>query len=369
MGLLSCLVILIVIGIMPLKRSAGRRPRPFQFVMRDPAAELLVITNMWPEPERPAYGIFVKRQVEGLRVAGVRCDVLYMRGHLSKLVYPLGAAVCLAMTPSARRRYRVVHVHAGETALAARFLLVRRMIATYHGDDVLGYMADDGPISRASRVKSFVIRTHASLFTSTITQSDEMRNRLPRRPRRRSRVIPCGVDAERFSPQDREAARRTLGWSASERIVLFAATRPHEPRKRLDLARAAVAHAESALGPIRLAVAENQPPDLMPTMMNAADCLLLTSMAEGSPVVVKEAIMCNLPVVATDVADVAEMLAGVTPSAVCSHAPDELGDALVGVLTAGRRSDGRGRRPDLNQATAVRRVLETYEEHATATYR
>ena len=57
-----------------------------------------------------------------------------------------------------------------------------------------------------------------------------------------------------------------------------------------------------------------------------------------------------------------------TPSAVCSHAPDELGDALVGVLTAGRRSDGRGRRPDLDQATAVRRVLKVYEEHGAAAY-
>ena len=288
-----------------------RRPRPFQFVIRDPAADILVITNMWPESERPAYGIFIKRQVEGVRAAGARCDVLYMRGCLSKLVYPLGAVVFLAMTPWARRRYRLVHVHAGETALAARFLLAPRMIATYHGDDVLGYVADDGPMSLSNRVKSFVIRTHASLFTSTITQSDEMHSRLPRRAHRRSRVIRCGVDAEQFRPGDREAARRALGWSASERIVLFAATRPHEPLKRLDLARAAVAHAESALGPIRLFVAENQAPDLMPTLMNAADCLILTSMLEGSPMVVKEAILCNLPVVATDVADIGEMLADV----------------------------------------------------------
>jgi glycosyltransferase involved in cell wall biosynthesis len=95
-------------------------------------------------------------------------------------------------------------------------------------------------------------------------------------------------------------------------------------------------------------------------MMNAADCLLLTSMAEGSPVVVKEALMCNLPVVATDVADVRETLAGVSPSAVCGHDPRELGAALVDVLRAERRSNGRSERPDMDQAVTVQRLLGVY---------
>jgi teichuronic acid biosynthesis glycosyltransferase TuaC len=334
--------------------------RSFEFVCRDREADLLVITNMWPEPERPAYGIFVQRQVQSLQAAGIRCDVLYIRGYISKLVYLLGVPFFLWMSLAARGRYRMVHVHGGETALVARFLLTRPMIATYHGDDVLGYKGDDGPVPFASRVRSFIIRWHATLFSATITQSEEMHNRLPARARRHDTIIPCGVDAQRFCPSDRDQARRQLGWEEDERIVLFAATRPYEPRKRFDLAKAAVANAEAELGPIRLAVAENRPPDSIPVMMNAADCLLLTSMAEGSPVVVKESIMCNLPVVATDVADVGEMLAGVSPSAVCGHDPSELGGELVGVLQAGRRSNGRSQRADLDQSTTVRRLLSVY---------
>ncbi len=97
-------------------------------------------------------------------------------------------------------------------------------------------------------------------------------------------------------------------------------------------------------------------------MMNAADCLLLTSMAEGSPVVVKEALMCNLPVVATDVADVRETLADVSPSAVCGHDPSELGAALVGVLSAMQRSNGRSKRSDQDHSNTVRRLLSLYAD-------
>jgi glycosyltransferase involved in cell wall biosynthesis len=161
---------------------------------------------------------------------------------------------------------------------------------------------------------------------------------------------------------DRSVTRRELGWDDSERVALFAATKPYEPRKRIDLAHAAVRHAEATLGPIRLAIAENLPPESIPVMMNAADCLLLTSMAEGSPVVVKEALMCNLPVIATDVADVKETLVGVSPSVICSHDPSEIGDALIDVLRIPQRSNGRSKQSDQDHGYTLTRLLSLYSE-------
>jgi teichuronic acid biosynthesis glycosyltransferase TuaC len=335
-------------------------PRFFEFVQRDPRADLLVITNMWPEAARPVYGIFVQRQVQALRAAGVRCDVLYLRGYVSKIAYVLGVPLFLWLTLSWRHRYRLTHIHAGETALAARFLLRRPMITTYHGDDMLGYRGRDGSVPLLARLRSLLVRRHACLFTATVTQSAEMHRRLPRCIQHRDTVIRCGVDAAQFSPGDQGDARRTLGWSDSERIVLFAATRPRYPLKRLDLAREVVTSAESELGPIRLVIAENVAPETMPVMMNAADCLLLTSMSEGSPMVIKEALMCNLPIVATDVGDIRDMLVDVSPSAVCPHEPSELSAAVVGVLRANRRSNGRSQSANLNQSTTTRRLLGVY---------
>ena len=339
--------------------------RSSEFVRRDARPDMLVITNMWPEPSRPAYGVFVERQVEALCETGLQCDVLYVRGYISKVAYLRAALLFLWLSIFGRRRYGLVHVHGGEMALVARLFLMRPMVATYHGDDVLGYKSDEGPVSRGSRLRSLMIRHHAALFTATVTQSAEMHNRLPTHVQRNDTVNHCGVDSERFAPMDRSDARRKLDWNDDERVALFAATKPYEPRKRIDLAKAAVRHAEADLGPIRLAIAENLPPESIPTMMNAADCLLLTSMAEGSPVVVKEALMCNLPVVATDVADVKDMLAGVSPSAVCGHDAAELGLALVDVLNSPRRSNGRSKRSEQDHGNTVRQLLSLYADLGT----
>ena len=87
----------------------------------------------------------------------------------------------------------------------------------------------------------------------------------------------------------------------------------------------------------------------------AADLLLFTSRKgyEGSPTVVKEATVIGLPVVTTDVGDVADVLDGVTPSAVVEfpepwgtpEAREQLVEGLAQrsfeVLADGRRSNGR----------------------------
>jgi teichuronic acid biosynthesis glycosyltransferase TuaC len=327
---------------------------------RDLKPTALFITNMWPDAERPVYGIFVKRQIDSLRAQGLRCDVLYIRGYRGLHAYLVAVYRMILKRRSWSQRYRFVHVHAGETALAASALRGMPMLASYCGDDILGYARIDGAIPLHSRLRRLAIQRQARIFTATITKSREMAQALPVGQQATNHVVPNGVNENLFRPMPQAEARQRLGWSSTEQIVLFAATRPQEVRKRFDLAQAVVQHAEAEVGSIRLAVAENQPPNSIPIMMNAADCLLLTSMIEGSPNVVKEAIMCNLPVVTTEVGDVREMLADITPSAVCRHDSSELGKALVDVLKAGIRSNGRQQRADLAESIIARRILEIY---------
>ena len=48
----------------------------------------------------------------------------------------------------------------------------------------------------------------------------------------------------------------------------------------------------------------------IPFFINASDLMLVTSSSEGSPMMVKESLACNIPIVATDVGDIGDLIKG-----------------------------------------------------------
>jgi teichuronic acid biosynthesis glycosyltransferase TuaC len=324
---------------------------------QDPDARVLIVTNMWPYPGKPHYGIFVKRQVDSLIEAGLCCDVLFVRGFESRLAYVVAALSLLGL--SRKRRYRLVHAHGGETALVARLHLGAPLLVSYCGDDLLGTPAADGSVPLRSRFRRSIQRTHARLARATITKSREMERALPERSRGRNTVIPNGVDSRMFSPLARDEARGQLGWPLDEHVALFVAD-PAVPRKRYWLARAACEQASSELPQLRLHVVADAEPREVPPLMSAADCLLLTSSIEGSPNVVKEALMCNLPVISTRAGDVEEVLSDVSPSWICDADAAALSAAIVECLAEPTRSDGRHVADWLTSEAIAARILGLY---------
>ncbi|MDP8924340.1 MAG: glycosyltransferase family 4 protein [Chloroflexota bacterium] len=98
--------------------------------------------------------------------------------------------------------------------------------------------------------------------------------------------------------------------------------------------------------------------------MNACDVLLMTSLWEGSPNVVKEAMACDVPIVSVPVGDVPELLDGVEGCAVRPRDPRALGDALVEVLARREHPPTRAAlvRKGLAMESVARRVLGIYRD-------
>jgi glycosyltransferase involved in cell wall biosynthesis len=151
--------------------------------------------------------------------------------------------------------------------------------------------------------------------------------------RRDAQVIPDGIDTRRFRPRPRGEARRIRKLPATGSRVIFVATQAaSRPYKRLPLATAAVAR----LPGVALDVVDSLPFDEMPIAYAAADALLLTSLDEGSPNCVKEALACGVPVVSVDVGDVRTMISGLSNCRIAPADPDALACALKTVTADGR---------------------------------
>lgn len=188
-----------------------------------------------------------------------------------------------------------------------------------------------------------------------------MSNRMRKQLRRDSYVIPHGVDINVFKPLNQSESQRQLDWNRNAAHVLFPYA-PERTEKNYSLAKRVVQEAREKLDrPVILQVVYDVPHDEIPTYMNASDVLLLTSTREGSPNSVKEALACNLPIVSTDVGDVAERLEGVSPSRVATD-KSSIVDALVEVIHADDRSNGRDVVDEVSLESMGKQMLDIYEE-------
>lgn len=114
-------------------------------------------------------------------------------------------------------------------------------------------------------------------------------------------IIPNGVDFLKYPPMEKEAARSLLGLSPDKIYVLFLAD-PQRKEKNFQL----VEHAFRALNMpgAELLVRYGIPHEQTRLYYYATDVLALSSIYEGSPNVIKEALVCNCPIVSTRVGDV-----------------------------------------------------------------
>src|SRR4051794_26998241 len=99
----------------------GRHMRPIK---------VLVITAMWPTTQNPAFGSFVRSQVQALQDAGVDVEILLLEGRIRKLIYPKGVLElrrCLANSS-----IDLVHAHYGYVGIVARTQRKVPLVVTYH---------------------------------------------------------------------------------------------------------------------------------------------------------------------------------------------------------------------------------------------
>ena len=100
-------------------------------------------------------------------------------------------------------------------------------------------------------------------------------------------------------------------------------------------------------------------------LMYNCDAFLMTSKTEGSPQVIKEALVCGCPIVSVDAGDVKERLEGVEGCYVVeSRNSRDLAEALKKALAFNGRTKGRERivKMGLSNEAVAKRIIEIYNK-------
>ena len=288
------------------------------------------------------------------------CAPLVLRRGLPAPRSALGAARALARCATHLLRLRpvVVNVHFVTPEAAAYFLFFRRvfrykLVLSVHGSDVL--RADASDVDRLTRILPRADRITA-VSRVTATRVLEIAGISPCRVR----VIPNGIDYAFWS-----AASDTRGRGAP--VVLTVGRL--DPVKGHDVLLRAFARLLDNLPDARLVVVgggggrgqlERLAGDLgirasveftgelhaegVRGRMRGADCFVLPSRSEGWPLAPLEAMAAGVPVVATRVGGVPEIVQPGTGLLVPPEDPVALAAALVSVLREGELAAGLSRR-------------------------
>jgi glycosyltransferase involved in cell wall biosynthesis len=324
--------------------------------------------------------------------------------ELRQPVQPLQDSRALLKLIRLAREFKphVVHTHTAKAGFLGRqaALAVRprpAIVHTYHGHVLEGYFGAAKARLYLGLERALARASDCLIGVSQATVDDLVRLRVA--PRERFRVLPLGLDLDRFAELPgalRAESRGELGIGTGEILLVFVGRLV--PIKRLDLLLGALARARKSEPRLRLAVVgdgeerprlERQAAELgiaadvrflgyrreLRPVFAAADIAVLSSDNEGTPVSLIEAAAAGLPAVATDVGGVREVVVS-EETGILVPRDDAAALAEAMLLMAGdaerRESYGRAARPRAIGRYGAERLLgdtgELYRELVAARF-
>ncbi len=252
-----------------------------------------------------------------------------------------------------KNNYDLVHAHFSYSGFVAALAGAKPLVVSLMGSDV-----NAGFLHRQMCYPFIYWR-----WNKVIVKSEQMKSKLDIES---AYVIPNGVNCDIFRPYTREKSIEKLNWDSNQIHLLFAAN-PKRAEKNYSLAKNLVDKLQNEIqNKINLHSLVGVSHELVPYYMNASDVVLLTSLWEGSPNVIKEAMGCNRPIVSTDVGDVSWLLNDVDGSHVIENDIDYAVEKLNKAIEFSNEhwvTNGRKKILELgiDSKTTANKILNLYE--------
>lgn len=309
---------------------------------------------------------FVLEQGESLRQLGMTIDYMPVRGNYILAVRELKRKI-QAFKPD------IIHAHFGLSAITAELQSLVPVVTTFHNGETLNWHVNFLTSLFSLRAKHVVYvaqHIHDLVYFKAKNHS----------------IIPCGVNMDDCHIIDQAIARHQLGFEDGVKYILFGGGFDNL-RKNYAILRDAVERIEQATwvpvqggercGNIVCLEMKGLSRAECVLRMNACDLFALPSHSEGSPQALKEAMACNCPIVATDMADVRHLL-GDQPGHYILRNPrptkerwdadakslDELVALVQEALQFNARTNGRDRITELRLSNeqVAEQLIEIYEQ-------
>ena len=240
---------------------------------------------------------FVTEQGESLRALGCEVEYFAIKGNYLLAVHALKKKI-RSCKPD------IVHAHYGLSAVTAELQSLVPVVTTFHNGETLNWHVNWLTSLMSLRAKH-VVYVAQHIYDLVHLKAKNYS------------IIPCGVNMDDCCIIAQQEARKKLGFDDDTRYILFGGGFDNL-RKNYALLRSAVEQIEGKewtpaeggerCGNIVCLEMKGLSRAECVLRMNACDLFALPSHSEGSPQALKEAMACNCPIVATDIADVRTLL-------------------------------------------------------------
>jgi glycosyltransferase involved in cell wall biosynthesis len=293
------------------------------------------------------FSAFVTEQAKDLRNLGLEIDYFGvegkgMRGYL-KNRKPL-------LQKIKEFKPDVIHAHYGLCGALAVLQKKVPVVITFH----------DGETYSDAKIVN-IISSLASLFAAhTIYVAKHIYDLSYLKSKRKYSIIPCGVNVNDCKIIEKEKIRTELNFSPNMKYVLFGGAFDNL-RKGYPLLKEAVGLLDRKN--IEIIEMKGLNRDQITKLMCACDLFALPTKREGSPQALKEAMSCNCPIIATDVADIKWLLGNLNGHYLCTFDPRNIASKISEAFIFHGRTDGRKRISELglDSETVAKKVLNIYK--------
>jgi len=288
---------------------------------------------------------FISEQVDSINKQGI--DTEYF------LIRDAGVFGYLKSFPKLKKKIKeyqpdLIHAHYGLSGLLSVLQRKIPVVTTFHGDDI-------------NLIRNWFLSIVAISFSKkSIVVSRSLRKKVFGF---KTEVIPCGVDVNLFSNVSKKDARKKIKLDFSKDYILFSSSF-NRPEKNYQLAKKALLLLKGRNVDVELLELKGYSRKQVSTLFSAVDVALLTSIREGSPQFIKEAMAANCPIVSTDIGDAKWVIGNTIGCSITGYSVECVAEKIISALEYGQRTNGKHRIIELgiDSETVAKKIINIYNK-------